>query len=58
MASTINRPQTPVDSATGHHLKLKKPLPSRWGFRFCGLMKISYQAILFLSRLLADSRLP
>jgi len=21
-----------------HHLKLKKPLPSRWGFCFCGLV--------------------
>jgi len=25
-----------VDSAPGHHLKLKKALRSRWGFCFCG----------------------
>jgi len=31
------RLQAPVDSTPGHHLKLKKPLPSRWGFGFCGL---------------------
>ena len=28
-----------VDSASSHHLKLKKPLRSRWGFCFCGLEK-------------------
>jgi hypothetical protein len=27
-----------VDSAPGHHLKLKKPLRSRWGFCFCVLV--------------------
>jgi hypothetical protein len=26
------------DSAPGHHLKLKKPLRSRWGFCFWGLV--------------------
>ncbi len=24
-----------IESASGHHLKLKKPLRSRWGFCFC-----------------------
>jgi len=31
-------PPTSVDSAPGHHLKLKKPLRSRWGFCFGGLV--------------------
>jgi hypothetical protein len=34
----IKHPQTLVNSAPGHHLKLKKTLRSRWGFGFCGLV--------------------
>jgi hypothetical protein len=44
------------DSAPGHHLKLKKPLRSRWGFCFCGFIFLYRAHGLHIGHVLLNER--